>query len=137
LALAGAGLGVCLLARAAAAEPPAAVIEAGPANPPASAASSECAHRRAGYPQAIRRCAVPSDTGHYIGYYVGGGCPCYHTADPPYPEDGTWGWDYRGWLIPRRIILGWWHGRRYQGGIGAYATDGPHLPHLEEQDRGH
>jgi hypothetical protein len=26
------------------------------------------------------------------------------------------------------VILGWWRGRKYQGGTGAYATDGPHVP---------
>jgi hypothetical protein len=67
--------------------------------------------------------AVPSDTGHYVGYYVGGGAPCF--GDPPCPDEGTWGWDYHGCLLPKKVILGWWHGRRYQGGIGAYRTAGP------------
>jgi hypothetical protein len=26
------------------------------------------------------------------------------------------------------VILGWSHGRKYQGGTGAYETDGPVLP---------
>jgi hypothetical protein len=71
--------------------------------------------------------ALPSDTGHYVGNYVGGGCAVRCLADPPRANEGTWGWDYRGWLWPRRILLGWWHGRRCQGGTGAYATDGPEL----------
>jgi hypothetical protein len=28
------------------------------------------------------------------------------------------------------VILGWSQGRRYQGGTGAYRTDGPVLPDL-------
>jgi hypothetical protein len=28
------------------------------------------------------------------------------------------------------MILGWSHGRRYQGGTGAYRTDGPVVPDL-------
>jgi hypothetical protein len=69
--------------------------------------------------------AVPSNNPHYIGYYAGGGAPL-RRSEPRGPDDGTWGWDYRGWLISRRVTLGWWHGRRYQGGTGAYRTDGPH-----------
>ena len=81
--------------------------------------------------------ACPSDTGHYIGYYVGGGCGRPHKAEGRSPNDGTWGWDYRGWLIPRRVVLGWWHGRRYQGGTGAYKTDGRHLYHPEHEEQEH
>jgi hypothetical protein len=66
--------------------------------------------------------AVPADTGHYFGYSVGGGVPCL--GGPPCPEDGTWGWDYSGWLLSRRVMLRWTHGRRYQGGVGAYRTTG-------------
>jgi hypothetical protein len=66
--------------------------------------------------------AHPSDTGHYIGYYVGGGSAC--PADGPFVDDGTWGWDYHGICIPSRVILDWFH-HKYQGGYGAYATDGP------------
>jgi hypothetical protein len=66
--------------------------------------------------------AVPTDTGHYDGYMVGGGVPCL--GGPPCTEDGTWGWDYSGWLLRRRVMLRWTHGRRYQGGVGAYRTTG-------------
>jgi len=93
------------------------------AQPPA--ADADAAQRRAGNPAAVACWAIPSDTGSYVGYLVGGGCPYPHRADAPLPEEGTWGWDYQGWLLPRRVILGWWHGRRYQGGTGAYKTDGP------------
>lgn len=78
---------------------------------------------------------VPSDTGHYFGYYVGGGNGRPHKAESRRDDEGTWGWDYKGWLIPRRVVLGWWHGQRYQGGTGAYKTDGPHLYHHEEESK--
>lgn len=80
-----------------------------------------------GVPPSVSRWAVPSDTGRYIGYYVGGGAWRYRRAEPPGPDDGTWGWDFQGGFFRRRVILGWWHGRRYQGGTGAYKTDGPKL----------
>ena len=85
--------------------------------------------RRAGYPLAISPWALPSDTGGYVGYLVGGGAAHYGKADLPLPTDGTWGWDYAGHWFPRRVILLWWHGRRYQGGTGAYQTDGPQVLH--------
>lgn len=69
---------------------------------------------------------LPSDTGHYLGYHVGGGAGHPRKAESRQPDEGTWGWDYQG-LFPRRVMLGWWHGRRYQGGTGAYKTDGPRL----------
>lgn len=87
--------------------------------------ASECAEQRAGNPHSVAWWAVPSDTGSYVGYLVGGGCPFPHRADPPLAIEGTWGWDYQGWLLRRRVILGWWHDRRYQGGTGAYKADGP------------
>jgi hypothetical protein len=100
-------------------------------------ADSACEQRRAGNPQGVACWAVPSDTGHYVGNYVGGGCAVRCVADPPHADEGTWGWDYRGWLWPRRVLLGWWHGRS-QGGTGAYRTDGPNLLHgLEEHGSGH
>jgi hypothetical protein len=74
--------------------------------------------------QARPRLAMPSETKGNVGYHVGGGNPSPRTAEPRREDEGTWGWDYQGWLLPRRIINGWWHGRRYQGGTGAYKTDG-------------
>jgi len=71
------------------------------------------------------RLALPSETKGNVGYHVGGGNPFPHLAEPRRNEEGTWGWDYQGWLLPRRILNGWWHGRRDQGGTGAYKTDGP------------
>jgi hypothetical protein len=88
---------------------------------------------RTGNPWEIAPWARPSDTGRYVGYYVGGGSGSKHKADAPLPDEGTWGWDYQGWF-PRHIILGWWHGRRYQGGTGAYKTDGPILLHPFNSD---
>ena len=85
-------------------------------SPPADSVSE---HQRAGNPSETSRWAIPSDNGRYVGYLVGGGCALPRRADGPTTEEGTWGWDYQGWLLPRRIILGWWHGRRYQGGTGA------------------
>jgi hypothetical protein len=88
---------------------------------------SKCAdpEERTGHPYDVAKWAVPSDTGKYIGYEVGGGCahPC--KGEAPSPDEGTWGWDYEGCLLPSRIALDWWHGRRYQDGIGDYRTDGP------------
>lgn len=81
--------------------------------------------QRAGNPQLEARRAVPSDTGAYWGYYVGGGSA--KRGDAPTTLEGTWGWDYEGRCIRRIVNLGWWHGRRYQGGTGAYKPDGPHL----------
>jgi hypothetical protein len=92
-------------------------------------ADSPGAHQRAGWPLATAPWAIPSDNGRYVGYAVGGGCPYPRHAEPPTAVEGTWGWDYQGWLLPRRVILGWWHGRRTQGGTGAYQTDGPKLLH--------
>jgi hypothetical protein len=84
--------------------------------------------RRAGHPQELSIFARPSDNGGFLGYYLGGGCLSRRKAEPPTPDEGTWGWDFTGRWFTRRVDLGWWHGRRYQGGSGAYKTDGPKLP---------
>jgi hypothetical protein len=83
--------------------------------------------RRAGQPQEISRLAQPIQPTRMIGYYIGGGALNRYKADVALPTDGTWGLDYTGGLFRRRVDLGWWHGRRYQGGAGAYKTDGPKL----------
>lgn len=72
-----------------------------------------------------RRHALASNNKHYGGYWVGGGAPC--KGDDPFVEEGTFGWDYLGLVFTKRVALGWFHGRRYQGGTGAYKTDGPKL----------
>lgn len=33
-------------------------------------------------------------------------------------------------MAPIRVALNWWHGQRYQGGIGAYKIDGPEVPDI-------
>ncbi len=77
-------------------------------------------HVRAGCPQVVSRCARPSDTPNNGGYYVGGGAAIH--GQPRRPNEGTWGWDFCG-LIPKWVALNWWHGKHWQGGGGAYATD--------------
>ena len=99
----------------------------------AEPADSLAAHARAGWPLEVSRFARPSDIGRHTGYHLGGGCALLRKGDPRAPWEGTWGWDYIGSHFQRRVILNWWHGRRYQGGPGAYQTDGPHVLHpLEE-----
>jgi hypothetical protein len=86
-----------------------------------------CGHQRAGCPESVAPWAVPSNTKHYGGYYVGGGAPRH--GEGRCIDEGTWGWDYLGFALPKNVALGWWHGRREQGGEGAYRTDGPHVVH--------
>ena len=38
-----------------------------------------------------------------IGYRVGGGCALF--GHEPTPDEGTWGWDYGGWVGLRQIAL--------------------------------
>ena len=80
-------------------------------------------HHCAGWPQHVAPWARPSFGGYESGCYVGGGAP-FH-GDARCWDEGTWGWDYHGRLFDKRIWLGWHHGRRAQGGVGAYRTDGP------------
>lgn len=100
------------------------------ADPPADLG---CDHARAGCPRQISPLAMPTNTPANCGGYVGGGCAFPRLADDRSPEEGTWGRDYVGWIIPRRVFLGWWHGRSYQGGTGAYRTDGPKLKDCHEK----
>jgi hypothetical protein len=72
--------------------------------------------------------AVPGRTGAYRGDYVGGGSAL--GGEPRLAEEGTWGWDYEGCLLLRRVWLKWTHGRRCQGGEGAYKIDGPPVPNI-------
>ena len=55
-------------------------------------------HQRAGNPQEVSPWARPSDTGRYVGYLVGGGAVC--RGDGPTADEGTWGWDYTGLVLP-------------------------------------
>jgi hypothetical protein len=86
---------------------------------------AEDGQRRAGYPLEVSAVAMPSDTGHYAGYYVGGGAVLF--GQRRCLGEGTWGWDYRGLVLPKRVRLRWWHGVCEQGGIGAYRTTGINL----------
>ncbi len=84
-------------------------------------------HAIAGWPQCLSPLARPSYGCHEWGGFVGGGAPVH--GDYRCSHEGTWGWDYHGRLFTKRVWLGWHHGRRDQGGAGAYKTDGPHLVH--------
>jgi len=79
---------------------------------------------RAGYPRALARHIEPSVTSGGVGYYVGGGV-ALGRGESRRRDEGTWGWDETGGQRHRRrVILGWSQGRKYQGGTGAYRTDG-------------
>jgi hypothetical protein len=80
-------------------------------------------HARAGCAMLVRSRAIPSNTRYYGGYWVGGGAPI--KGDDPTLQEGTFGWDYFGMTFTKRVALNWSHGRWYQGGLGAYKTDGP------------
>jgi len=102
-------------------------------------------HACAGCSMLTRPHAICSSTSHYGGNWVGGGVPCRPPrrasvpacsgtsqtlvlrGEQPFADEGTFGWDYFGVLFTKRIALNWSHGRRYQGGSGAYQTDGPRL----------
>ena len=86
--------------------------------------------RRAGDPQCVSPLAGPGESRHAVGYFVGGGAHVKGwRGEERRPSEGTWGTDYAGALIPKKIDLRWSHGRRYQGGVGSYRTDGPRLIH--------
>jgi hypothetical protein len=70
--------------------------------------------------------AQPSDTGHYVGYYVGGGC--LWRGNPLAPDQGTWGWDYALCPFLPRIQLMWCRCDGARRDISAYRTVGP-MPH--------
>ena len=85
---------------------------------------------RAGHPECVSPLAKPAESPHEIGYYVGGGARVKaHHGEERRHGDGTWGVDYAGLIIPKKNVLNWWHGGRYQGGIGAYEADGPRIIH--------
>jgi len=85
---------------------------------------------RAGNPQCVSPLAKPAESPHEVGYYVGGGAPVKsHRGEERRADEGTWGVDYTGIIIPKKNVLNWWHGSRYQGGRGAYEADGPRILH--------
>ena len=72
-------------------------------------------------PRQIARWAVPSWNRFYRGYYIGGGA-VYGGDARDVRREGTWGWDFAPSYS--RVRLGWWHGRRHQGGGGEYRSNG-------------
>jgi hypothetical protein len=85
---------------------------------------------RAGNPQCISPLAMPAESPHEVSYYAGGGARTKARGGEERREvEGIWGVDYGGILFPKHVDLGWWHGARYQGGYGAYRTDGPRILH--------
>ena len=83
---------------------------------------------RAGHPEQVSKWARPTYTKRSYGYYVGGGAPG-KKGQGRYITEGTWGMDYIGpWTPTKKVALGWWHGRRYQGGPGSYNSEGPEIP---------
>lgn len=75
--------------------------------------------QRTGCPNSIAPWTRCPDDRRYVGYYVGGGAA--FGGEPRYCDEGTWGWDYA--LPWTRVKLGWFHGRRHQGGEGQYNPD--------------
>lgn len=76
---------------------------------------------RAGCPQQIARHAQVGYRKGYVVYYVGGGAGA-PKGEPRTCEEGTFGVDYKP-IVPgfrNTVALGWWHGRRWQGGTGQY-----------------
>ena len=85
---------------------------------------------RAGDPQCVSPLAMPSESPFEEGYFVGGGAPVKgFVGEERRHDEGTWGTDYTGIIVRKKTNLRWSHGRRYQGGVGAYRTDGPRLIH--------
>lgn len=80
---------------------------------------------RAGYPQELGHWAAPRITEKFWGGYIGGGTSWHHGGEPRCFDEGTFGWDYVGGHLPRRVFLAWSHGRRYQNGTGSYQTEAP------------
>lgn len=84
-------------------------------------------HLRApGYQPTVWKWAEPQRAWNYTGYYVGGGAPTWKGCPRP-ARQGTWGWDYSGSILQRRVQLGWWN--KWQGGAGQYEPDGPRPIH--------
>ena len=79
---------------------------------------------QAGHSEEVSMMSAPSYSEHYTGGYIGGGRG--HGGHGRCQNEGTWGWDYAPCRqASSHIFLNWSHGRKYQGGTGGYATDGP------------
>lgn len=63
---------------------------------------------RAGDPQNTHRWAKPTITSHYKAGWIGGSA-FGKRGEPRQPNEGTWGLDYTGHYIPKKVFLGWWH----------------------------
>ena len=90
---------------------------------------SEDGLSRAGCPHQIARYARVGYGRPYVAYYVGGGAPT-PKGEPRGVHEGTFGVDYRP-IVPGfrgATVLGWWHGRRAQGGEGQYEPNAPVTP---------
>jgi hypothetical protein len=84
------------------------------------------AHQRAGYPQTVAWYAKCTYVPHKNrASFIGGGAALF--GEGRCADEGVWGVDYKGCLIPQRVWLQWTHGRRCQGGTGQYQTDGSHV----------
>jgi hypothetical protein len=85
---------------------------------------------RAGHPEWVSPLAKPTKSSHEEGYFIGGGARVKSRGGQERRiGEGTWGTDYTGLVIPKKTNLLWWHGQRYQGGVGSYRTDGPRIVH--------
>ena len=84
----------------------------------------EADHARAGWPLCQRWLSLPANTPRYGGYPVGGSAVI--RGEAPRTNEGTWGWDYRG-FVPKSVGLNWQHEKQRAGGRGTYPTDGPKL----------
>ncbi|MCY2946062.1 MAG: hypothetical protein NT142_16320 [Planctomycetota bacterium] len=88
---------------------------------------------RVGHPDQIQNHALSQGDEDNVGLLIGGGAPKFFSPsirkiEEPKDDEGTWGWDYAGRWFPSRVSLGWWHGRKFQSGEGAYKVD-----HLKKQ----
>jgi hypothetical protein len=91
---------------------------------------------RAGCPNQIARHARVPYGKSYVACYVGGGAPT-PKGGPRCVDEGTFGVDYRP-IIPGfrgATALGWWHGRRAQGGEGQYEPNAPVSPFAAKSSR--
>jgi hypothetical protein len=80
---------------------------------------------RSGHSSSIAPWAQLAMRRNYSGGFVGGGAA--RRGEDRKQIQGTWGWDFHGLLPRKNSWLGWWNGRREQGGRGAYKTEGPRL----------
>lgn len=103
-----------------------------PAGKPTGRYATDGMHR-AGYPWLPGVFAnVGTDPQHSIGY-VGGSTPFKGPASGSLQgecrraQEGIFGADYSGLYFKRNTWLLWTHGRREQGGLGRYETDGPRI----------